>query len=275
MRDQATDPSSASDAVRAMAGAADIRIGTAGWSIRRAAAARFDSGGTHLERYSRQLDCAEINSSFHRPHATATYAKWRDSTPPAFRFAVKMPRAITHDLKLCKMLNDARRSSPSAISSPSMTDSFGNFAKPFITAESDAEVVVVSRAQEDFAAGLECDRPVAVQFQLAFPSVAASGRLSVRNSSIGSIKRPLAFAGITASLAHRRAPELHRGTAGAQWRKRRRRGPWVGRRLPGVSSSTPEQTSDSSDAAPQGSSRSLMTSAVALGRPPQESQGEG
>jgi len=83
-----------------MPGAADIRIGTAGWAIPRAAAARFDSGGTHLERYSRQLDCAEINSSFHRPHATTTYAKWRDSTPPGFRFAVKMPRVITHDLKL-------------------------------------------------------------------------------------------------------------------------------------------------------------------------------
>jgi len=79
---------------------ADIRIGTAGWSISRAIASRFDSSGTHLERYARQLDCAEINSSFHRPHATTTYAKWRDSTPPAFRFAVKMPRAITHDLKL-------------------------------------------------------------------------------------------------------------------------------------------------------------------------------
>lgn len=44
--------------------------------------------------------CAEINSSFHRPHAAATYAKWAASTPPAFRFAVKMPRTITHDQKL-------------------------------------------------------------------------------------------------------------------------------------------------------------------------------
>jgi uncharacterized protein YecE (DUF72 family) len=61
---------------------------------------RFDSPGTHLERYSRRFDCAEINSSFHRPHAPTTYAKWCASTPPAFRFAVKIPRAITHDLKL-------------------------------------------------------------------------------------------------------------------------------------------------------------------------------
>jgi uncharacterized protein YecE (DUF72 family) len=79
---------------------ADFRIGTAGWSIPRAAGFRFDSAGTHLQRYSRWLGCAEINSSFKRPHAAATYAKWRDSTPPDFRFAVKMPRTITHELKL-------------------------------------------------------------------------------------------------------------------------------------------------------------------------------
>jgi uncharacterized protein YecE (DUF72 family) len=83
---------------------ADIRVGTAGWSIPRASAFRFEQQGTHLERYARSLRCAEINSSFYRPHAAATYAKWRDSTPPDFRFAVKMPRAITHELKL----HDAR-----------------------------------------------------------------------------------------------------------------------------------------------------------------------
>jgi len=79
---------------------ADIRIGTAGWSIPRASASRFDSEGTHLQRYSGVLRCAEINSSFYRPHSARTYAKWRDSTPPDFRFAVKMPRTITHELKL-------------------------------------------------------------------------------------------------------------------------------------------------------------------------------
>ena len=78
----------------------DVRIGTAGWSIPRAAAFRFETAGTHLERYARVFRCAEINSSFHRPHSAATYAKWRDSTPADFRFAVKMPSTITHDLKL-------------------------------------------------------------------------------------------------------------------------------------------------------------------------------
>jgi len=83
-----------------MTEAANIRIGTAGWSIPRAAAYRFHAPGTHLERYARAFRCAEINSSFHRPHAAATYAKWRDRTPPDFQFAVKMPRTITHQLKL-------------------------------------------------------------------------------------------------------------------------------------------------------------------------------
>ncbi|MCA1559774.1 MAG: DUF72 domain-containing protein [Acidobacteria bacterium] len=77
-----------------------IFIGTAGWSVPRASAHRFDGEGTHLERYARLLRGAEINSSFHRPHASATYAKWAASTPPAFKFAVKVPRTITHDQKL-------------------------------------------------------------------------------------------------------------------------------------------------------------------------------
>jgi uncharacterized protein YecE (DUF72 family) len=80
--------------------AVDTRIGTAGWSIPRASALRFDGPGTHLERYSRSFRCAEINSSFYRPHAAATYARWRESTPPDFRFAVKIPRTITHELRL-------------------------------------------------------------------------------------------------------------------------------------------------------------------------------
>lgn len=79
-----------------------VRIGTAGWSIPRAVAQQVPGDGTHLARYARQLRCAEINSSFHRPHAAATYARWADATPPDFRFAVKVPRTITHDLRLAR-----------------------------------------------------------------------------------------------------------------------------------------------------------------------------
>lgn len=75
-------------------------VGTAGWSIPRAAGHRCAGEGTHLQRYARVFRCAEINSSFHRPHAATTYARWAASTPPDFRFAVKLPKAITHVRKL-------------------------------------------------------------------------------------------------------------------------------------------------------------------------------
>lgn len=77
-----------------------IFIGTAGWSIPRAAAGHFRGEGTHLRRYAQVLPCAEINSSFHRPHAAETYRRWAASTPPSFRFAVKIPRTVTHDREL-------------------------------------------------------------------------------------------------------------------------------------------------------------------------------
>ena len=44
--------------------------------------------------------CAEINSCFHRSHSYQTYLKWAAATPPRFRFAVKVPRTITHDHEL-------------------------------------------------------------------------------------------------------------------------------------------------------------------------------
>ena len=81
-------------------GGGKLFIGTAGWCIPRGSAHRFEVDGTHLQRYARVLRCAEINSSFYRPHAAATYAKWAASTPQGFRFALKIPRVITHEQKL-------------------------------------------------------------------------------------------------------------------------------------------------------------------------------
>jgi uncharacterized protein YecE (DUF72 family) len=77
-----------------------VHIGCAGTSIPRDVAPDFPGAGSHLERYARVLTCAEINSSFYRPHQSATYARWAASVPDAFRFAVKTPRTITHDAKL-------------------------------------------------------------------------------------------------------------------------------------------------------------------------------
>jgi uncharacterized protein YecE (DUF72 family) len=79
---------------------ATIRIGTAAWSIPKEHAASFPVAGSHLERYGAVLNAVEINSSFYRPHRTATYERWAASVPEDFRFAVKVPKAITHERRL-------------------------------------------------------------------------------------------------------------------------------------------------------------------------------
>lgn len=76
------------------------RIGTAGWSIPRAAADSFPGEGSILQRYARVLSAVEINSSFYRPHKRPTYERWAASTPADFAFAVKLPRSITHTQRL-------------------------------------------------------------------------------------------------------------------------------------------------------------------------------
>ena len=84
------------------------RIGTAGWSVPSRYLNVMPPGGSHLERYARHLNAVEINSSFHRPHRTATYQRWAQSTPADFCFSVKVPKAITHEAGLvdCDVLLD-------------------------------------------------------------------------------------------------------------------------------------------------------------------------
>lgn len=77
-----------------------VRIGTAGWAIPRAVADRFAETGSSLARYSSRFTAAEINSSFHRPHRPGTYAGWAAAVPDGFRFAVKIPKTVTHVRKL-------------------------------------------------------------------------------------------------------------------------------------------------------------------------------
>jgi uncharacterized protein YecE (DUF72 family) len=77
-----------------------IFIGCTGWSIPRAYADHFPGPGTLLERYARRFAAVEIASSFYRSHRPETYARWADVTPPGFRFAVKLPRLITHFRRL-------------------------------------------------------------------------------------------------------------------------------------------------------------------------------
>jgi uncharacterized protein YecE (DUF72 family) len=75
-------------------------IGTAGWSISKDYAEAFPTTGSHLERYAQIFRGVEINSSFYRPHQPQTYRRWAQSVPDDFKFAVKIPKQITHELRL-------------------------------------------------------------------------------------------------------------------------------------------------------------------------------
>jgi uncharacterized protein YecE (DUF72 family) len=75
-------------------------IGTAGWTIPRQYAESFPADGSHLQRYAQRFNVVEINSSFYRPHRRATYERWAASVPENFRFAAKVPRQVTHELRL-------------------------------------------------------------------------------------------------------------------------------------------------------------------------------
>jgi uncharacterized protein YecE (DUF72 family) len=85
-----------------VAGAAlrSLRIGTAGWALPKAQRTSPLGSQSVLEHYAALFDAVEINSSFYRPHRRATYERWSQSVPESFRFSVKLPRMITHELGL-------------------------------------------------------------------------------------------------------------------------------------------------------------------------------
>src|SRR4249919_3590552 len=84
----------------AAARSAPVRVGCAGWSLMSRHAAHFPREGSHLQRYAAVFDAVEINSSFYRPHQGKSYAAWAAAVPAGFRFAVKLPKAFSHDARL-------------------------------------------------------------------------------------------------------------------------------------------------------------------------------
>lgn len=72
-------------------------IATAAWSIPKSVAAAFPEEGSGLTRYASVFDGVEVNSTFYRRHKTSTFERWAGTTPEGFRFAVKIPKEITHE----------------------------------------------------------------------------------------------------------------------------------------------------------------------------------
>jgi uncharacterized protein YecE (DUF72 family) len=53
-----------------------------------------------LNYYSKVFNAVEINTTFYGPQPPEQVARWNNATPPNFRFCMKAPRQVTHDLRL-------------------------------------------------------------------------------------------------------------------------------------------------------------------------------
>jgi uncharacterized protein YecE (DUF72 family) len=90
----------------------DIHIGTAGFSYPDWLGnfyPQFCPQADFLRYYSSQFDTVELDVTFYRIPLEKTVRKWVDSTPPAFRFAAKFPRMVTHEGELKERLEQAER----------------------------------------------------------------------------------------------------------------------------------------------------------------------
>jgi uncharacterized protein YecE (DUF72 family) len=80
-----------------------LRLGTSSWSSTDWVGPFYPPGTPpreFLSFYATRLDTVEIDSTWYRAPAARTVDGWRDATPGNFRFAAKVPKAITHDKAL-------------------------------------------------------------------------------------------------------------------------------------------------------------------------------
>jgi uncharacterized protein YecE (DUF72 family) len=85
-------------------------IGTSGWNYE-SWRADFYAGRTAREwlRFcATRFTGIEINATHYRLQSVETFRRWRDETPPGFRFALKAHRYLTHNKKLNDPLGPIR-----------------------------------------------------------------------------------------------------------------------------------------------------------------------
>jgi uncharacterized protein YecE (DUF72 family) len=87
------------DVVPGAASTAAIRVGIGGWTFEPWRNNFYPAGWPHsreLEFASRRLSAIEINSTYYSSQKPATFAKWRNETPPDFVFSLKASRFATN-----------------------------------------------------------------------------------------------------------------------------------------------------------------------------------
>ncbi|MEM7286267.1 MAG: DUF72 domain-containing protein [Actinomycetota bacterium] len=84
-----------------MAGVVDV--GSPMWADRRWVGTLFPAdtrSGEELRPYATWCTAVEGNTTFYALPDEAAVERWREQTPPSFRFCFKVPRAISHDRRL-------------------------------------------------------------------------------------------------------------------------------------------------------------------------------
>jgi len=82
-----------------------IRTGIGGWTFAPWRDNFYPKGlvqRRELEYASRRLSAIEVNGTYYGAQKPATYAKWRDETPPGFVFSAKAPKRIMQSRTLAK-----------------------------------------------------------------------------------------------------------------------------------------------------------------------------
>ncbi len=82
---------------------AAIRIGTQGWNYDSWVGPFYPLGTRavdFLRVYARAFDTVEVDATFYGTPAARTLQNWAASVPAGFRFALKLPREITHEAGL-------------------------------------------------------------------------------------------------------------------------------------------------------------------------------
>lgn len=85
--------------------AGTIGVGIGGWSYEPWRGTFYPPGlpqARELEYAGRQVSAIEINATFYRLQSPKSFAKWRDATPPDFKFAVKASRYCTNRKNLAE-----------------------------------------------------------------------------------------------------------------------------------------------------------------------------
>lgn len=105
MATRAAKPAVDFDALPAPGPSDGIRCGIGGWTFAPWRDNFYPKGlvqRRELEYASRMLSAIEVNGTYYGAQKPATYAKWRDETPPHFVFSAKAPMRIVQSRTLAK-----------------------------------------------------------------------------------------------------------------------------------------------------------------------------